>query len=336
MRQKLMLILTTAAVTGMMAATAFAGTWKQDASGTGKWQYDNGDGTYASNGWHWIDGNGDGTAECYYFDGAGWLLANTTTPDGYQVDGNGAWVQNGTVQTKSVTGNSTAQNSAGRFSHGTWGWDYESIDMCSMKYLKEDGTWAKWGEKIVEDGKEYSFMPNGYSHEPVEGYYTPKKTVEEIIAENNAKTSTDNDVEDSWDADIDEYIEKTLELMNKKRRKAGVGEVVIDDTLMEAAAIRAEELSEKFSHIRPNGETWYTVLDEVGFDYDDHDPFTYTVGTDGEIITQTTDPKTAIANFMGSSGHKRMMLRDDHTITGIGIYPCEGSGRYSFVIILQD
>ena len=49
-----------------------------------------------------VDGNGDGVAECYYFDGNGYILANTTTPDGYQVNAGGAWIQNGAVKTKSV------------------------------------------------------------------------------------------------------------------------------------------------------------------------------------------------------------------------------------------
>ena len=52
-------------------------------------------------GWQWLDGNGDGVAECYYFDGNGYMLSSTITPDGYQVNANGAWVSNGTVQTQS-------------------------------------------------------------------------------------------------------------------------------------------------------------------------------------------------------------------------------------------
>lgn len=71
--------------------------WRLDAVG---WWYDNGDGTWPANGWHWIDGNMDGVAECYYFDVNGYILVNTTTPDGYWVNGNGAWVQDGAVQVR--------------------------------------------------------------------------------------------------------------------------------------------------------------------------------------------------------------------------------------------
>lgn len=56
-------------------------------------------------GWTWIDDNGDGVSECYYFqevsDGKrGRLYKGTTTPDGYTVNEKGQWTVNGVVQTK--------------------------------------------------------------------------------------------------------------------------------------------------------------------------------------------------------------------------------------------
>ena len=93
-------ILVTVAMSMAMTSKSFA-AWK---NGTGenqdKWWYDNGNEVYASNGWQWIDGNNDGVAECYYFDANGWLLVNTTTPDGHKVDENGAWIVNGVIQTQ--------------------------------------------------------------------------------------------------------------------------------------------------------------------------------------------------------------------------------------------
>ena len=53
-------------------------------------------------GWHWIDGNGDGTAECYYFDPNGKLITGTSV-DGWEVNKDGAWVSGGVVQTQQVT-----------------------------------------------------------------------------------------------------------------------------------------------------------------------------------------------------------------------------------------
>lgn len=75
------------------------GTWIEE---DGRWWYDAGNGIYLSNGWYWIDGNQDGTAECYYFDESGWMFADRMTPDNYTVDANGAWIENGVLQTKQV------------------------------------------------------------------------------------------------------------------------------------------------------------------------------------------------------------------------------------------
>lgn len=65
---------------GASAPAQTAGTWKQDEAG--RWYFENADGTRRTSGWHWLDGNQDGIAECYYFDAEGWMAANTTTPDG--------------------------------------------------------------------------------------------------------------------------------------------------------------------------------------------------------------------------------------------------------------
>ena len=102
---------------GALSLPAYA-AWHENGYG---WWYDNGDGTYPVSCWQWIDGNGDGLAECYCFNEEGYLYTSTVTPDGYAVNQDGAWTVDGAVQTKqaeqgqqaadlSVTG--TYQNSA--------------------------------------------------------------------------------------------------------------------------------------------------------------------------------------------------------------------------------
>lgn len=91
----------------LFSIVAYAGTWKQDAKG---WWWDNGNETYPANCWQWCDGNNDGISECYYFGSDGYCLRNTTTPDGYQVNGDGAWVVNGKVQTQGSSNNTQVQN----------------------------------------------------------------------------------------------------------------------------------------------------------------------------------------------------------------------------------
>ena len=96
-----------AAAAGMsvlFSVTPFAAGWEL---GTGEhasqWKYVNADNT-VDTGWHVIDGNGDGIAEWYYFDQEGWLATSCTTPDGYTVNENGAWVKDGQVVTEKTGG----------------------------------------------------------------------------------------------------------------------------------------------------------------------------------------------------------------------------------------
>ena len=77
-----------------MAFPAFAGQWERDGV---TWKYLEDDGSYAQDTWQWIDGNGDGIAECYHFDANGHLDQNTVV-NNWIVDSTGAWVVGGNVQ----------------------------------------------------------------------------------------------------------------------------------------------------------------------------------------------------------------------------------------------
>ena len=102
--KKLIVAAAAAGMSMMLSLTPFAAGWEL---GTGEhaaqWKYVNADNSL-DKGWHVIDGNGDGIAEWYYFDEEGWLLTSTTTPDGYTVNENGAWVKDGQVVTEKVGG----------------------------------------------------------------------------------------------------------------------------------------------------------------------------------------------------------------------------------------
>ena len=93
----------TAAPVSGLAMTSYGGVWQQGTGeNAGKWWYDEEDGTYAVNGWRWIDGNNDGIAENYCFDQNGWLYVSTTTPDQKTVNESGARVVNGEVVTMAL------------------------------------------------------------------------------------------------------------------------------------------------------------------------------------------------------------------------------------------
>lgn len=101
MKKRLLTVAAVAVMSAMMSMTAFAGmgSWQQNETG---WWWQRTDGSYPASEWKWIDGNGDGTVESYYFDQNGYLITNATTPDGYTVNADGAWVQDGVVQKRAV------------------------------------------------------------------------------------------------------------------------------------------------------------------------------------------------------------------------------------------
>lgn len=71
-----------------------------------------------------------------------------------------------------------------------------------------------------------------------------------------------------------DLINEVYEITNNYRSLVGVSSLTLDSSLVEAANIRAKELSDSFSHTRPNGSSCFTVLSELGISY----------GTAGENI----------------------------------------------------
>ena len=92
MKKAITIVIATATMASQ-AMTAMAAEWKQNEIG---YWYQEDNGSYPTNSWKWING------KCYYFDSNGYMLANTTTPDGYTVDATGTWTVNGAVQTQST------------------------------------------------------------------------------------------------------------------------------------------------------------------------------------------------------------------------------------------
>lgn len=81
--KKLAVLALTAGLSVLSCIPAFAGQWKQDSKG---WWYQEDNGSYPASTWKEING------KQYYFGADGYMLANTTTPDGYTVNGDGEWV----------------------------------------------------------------------------------------------------------------------------------------------------------------------------------------------------------------------------------------------------
>ncbi len=90
--KRISLLILSAAMTIGIGTVSYAGQWQSNSTG---WWWQEDDGTWPANGWKEING------KYYYFDSNGYLMTNTTTPDGYQVGVDGAWIPN-TKQTDNM------------------------------------------------------------------------------------------------------------------------------------------------------------------------------------------------------------------------------------------
>lgn len=140
MKKKLAAAAFTAAMAMTMGITAFAGEWKSNSTG---WWWVDDDGTNPANEWRWLDGNGDGTFECYYFGSDGYMLSDTTTPDEYQVNADGAWIVNGGVQLQyNLDETADEDGTEAADDEDNTVYEYDSYDLIGT-YVSEDGDYIE-------------------------------------------------------------------------------------------------------------------------------------------------------------------------------------------------
>lgn len=128
--------------------------------------------------------------------------------------------------------------------------------------------------------------------------------------------------EDISKEDINEYkniqsentytdlINEVYEITNNYRSLVGVPSLTLDSSLVEAASIRVKELSDSFSHTRPNGSSCFTVLSELGISY----------GTAGEnIAAGYSSSQSVMEGWHSSSGHYQNIISSKFKKIGIAV-----------------
>ena len=107
-----------------------------------------------------------------------------------------------------------------------------------------------------------------------------------------------------------DLINEVYEITNNYRSLVGVSSLTLDSSLVEAASIRAKELSDSFSHTRPNGSSCFTVLSELGISY----------GTAGEnIAAGYSSSQSVMEGWRFSSGHYQNIISSKFKKIGIGV-----------------
>ena len=260
--------------------------WFQDTDGS--WYYFEPVGRMMYNRWEWIDGNYDGVAECYCFSPSGAAYINTTTPDGYVVDSNGAWTVNGIVQNKNVS--ETSSSSTTGSSTGSSGSSSSSSSETGNS-SSNDGGYTMSDYAYAYDIPTYYKMDEKWAYTPA-----TKENIVEFI--NDFRANFDSKQNSGSDRNV---LEESDEL----------------DTLAET---RAHEMAEEnvLTHTRPDG-TGGSESIRYASNGKQH-------AVASEICASGWSESDSVANrmsgFIKSKKHCFNLYRTNYSYAGVGI--CDG------------
>ncbi len=115
------------------------------------------------------------------------------------------------------------------------------------------------------------------------------------------------------------FLQQVVDLVNEERGKSGLAPLTMSVELNEAAGIRTKEIYTKFSHERPDGSRYRTVLDELTISYS---------GCGENVAYGFNSPQSVMDAWMNSEGHRANIMNEKYTHIGIGYD--RGSNSYHY------
>lgn len=118
---------------------------------------------------------------------------------------------------------------------------------------------------------------------------------------------------------------EVVRLTNSARTQNGYAALTEDSALSKAAAVRAREIASSFSHTRPSGSSFSSVLSENGVSY----------RRAGENIASGQKSASEVVNaWMNSSGHRANILNSSYS--RIGTASVNDNGTLYWVQLFAD
>ena len=101
------------------------------------------------------------------------------------------------------------------------------------------------------------------------------------------------------------FARQVLDLVNRERSQRGIAPLRLSDELMDAARVRAEEITQVFSHTRPNGKPCFSVLRKRA-------------AAAENIAAGSSTPEAVVDQWMHSDGRRKNMLNSKYNELGVG------------------
>ena len=129
-----------------------------------------------------------------------------------------------------------------------------------------------------------------------------------------AKAEDTKSTEQPVQTDVANAKQDIIDRTNALRRENGVSALAVNDKLMQAAQVRAEEMAAHtvYSHTRPNGKKFNTVTDCPYMAENIHRIADWT-------MSNQTLAERAIADWSASATHNKNMLNQKLSATGVGL-----------------
>ncbi len=111
------------------------------------------------------------------------------------------------------------------------------------------------------------------------------------------------------------YADEVIELVNIERANEGLSPLEKREDVCALADIRAEELTEEFSHTRPDGRSCFTVFTDANVRWS---------ALGENIAAGYRTPQAVMNGWMNSEGHRANILSSNFTGIGVSMYEQNG------------
>lgn len=171
--------------------------------------------------------------------------------------------------------------------------------------------------------------------EPID---SPSSSLQSTSKRESSSSSSASDIKRSTKNFLPDIEAEILRLHNEERSAKGLQTLEYDATLTAAARLRCKELSDakQFSHSRPDGREWNTVLIE---DY----PFEYQSAGENLANTEYNNPYDDLKSdsqfwmdgWVASPPHYKNIMRGEYNRAGVGVYYTKrGDMTYAYSCVL--
>ena len=166
---------------------------------------------------------------------------------------------------------------------------------------------------------------------------------EPVVTANSGNESNNNDsagsnnsssvVVDTNIPSYDEFVNTMLADVNALRREQGVGDLVLDEQCNNVGNLRANEIATYFSHTRPDGRSFYTAWEDLGYEHPNvgENLSKYMIG--GETISLSQAAHDTFDIFSDSPTHYENMIKAKWTKVYFNVYIIQdGSRTYYYCV----